>query len=413
MAPSTLVENPRPDPLNSEHVNAEPVHAEHANGSLDNSEPANPEPTNDEPARPLGATTQSAEAAEAPQNTMAPIQVDDVSTDGSDFESDFSDLTSLSSSVLDYEYENGRRYSSNRHVNYSMPNDEQELDRLDLVWLSTSEKFDQNSNFYIVPPHVKKTDSSSWLMLLKGEPFKAPVKNPQKILDLGTGTGIWAMDCAEKYPEAHIIGNDISAIQPNWVCPNVEFIVEDYEAEWLYKAESFDLIHARLLAGCVANWPQLLRRCYDALKPGSYSELHESAFWAYSDDGTCPDDSPLNQYLSALITASAASGKPYNIQAFLKGWLIDAGFEDVTQLTYFLPYSPWPKDPYLKELGKYQQVMSQQAVEAYGLRLCTQVLGWGVDVSKIFQAQCRKQIGDRNVHAYVKEYVFYGRKPFR
>jgi hypothetical protein len=87
----------------------------------------------------------------------------------------------------------------------------------------------------------------------------------------------------------------------------------------------------------------------------------------------------------------------------LKGWLIDAGFEDVTQLTYFLPYSPWPKDPYLKELGKYQQAMSQQAVEAYGLRLCTQVLGWGVDVSKIFQAQCRKQIGDRNVHAYVKE----------
>lgn len=84
MAPSTLVENPRPEPLNSEHVNAEPVHAEpvhaeHANGSLDNSEPANPEPTNDEPTRPLGATTQSAVAAEAPQNTMAPIQVDDVS----------------------------------------------------------------------------------------------------------------------------------------------------------------------------------------------------------------------------------------------------------------------------------------------------------------------------------------------
>jgi hypothetical protein len=59
---------------------------------------------------------------------------------------------------------------------------------------------------------------------------------------------------------------------------------------------------------------------------------------------------------------------------------------------------------------EYQQIMSQQAIEAYVLRLCTQVLGWGVDVSKIFQAQCRKQIGDRNVHAYVKEqvYVFWG-----
>ncbi|GLI79699.1 hypothetical protein PoHVEF18_008039 [Penicillium ochrochloron] len=235
-----------------------------------------------------------------------------------------------------------------------MPYDEQEQDRLDLVWYFESH-------------------SSSWLLLFKGELFNAPVKNPQKILDLGTGTGIWAIDCAEKFPEAHVIGNDISAIQPTWGCPNLEFIVEDYEAEWLYKAESFDFIHSRL------------------------------AFWAYSDDGTCPDDSPLNRYLAALIQASEASGKPYNIQAYLKGWLIDAGFEDVTQLTYFLPYSPWPKYHYLKELGRYQQIMSQQAIEAYVLRLCTQVLGWGVDVSKIFQAQCRKQIGDRNVHAYVKE----------
>lgn len=41
------------------------------------------------------------------------------------------------------------------------------------------------------------TDSSSWLLLFKGELFKAPVKNPQKILDLGTGTGVWAIDYAE------------------------------------------------------------------------------------------------------------------------------------------------------------------------------------------------------------------------
>lgn len=32
---------------------------------------------------------------------------------------------------------------------------------------------------------------------MKGELHLAPVKNPQKILDLGTGTGIWALDIAE------------------------------------------------------------------------------------------------------------------------------------------------------------------------------------------------------------------------
>lgn len=35
-------------------------------------------------------------------------------------------------------------------------------------------------------------------MLLGGELYNAPIKTaPQNILDLGTGTGIWAMDIAE------------------------------------------------------------------------------------------------------------------------------------------------------------------------------------------------------------------------
>lgn len=32
---------------------------------------------------------------------------------------------------------------------------------------------------------------------MKGELFLAPVQKPQRILDLGTGTGIWAIDIAE------------------------------------------------------------------------------------------------------------------------------------------------------------------------------------------------------------------------
>lgn len=38
--------------------------------------------------------------------------------DTSEFENELSDITSLSSSVLDYEYENGRRYHSNRAVSH-------------------------------------------------------------------------------------------------------------------------------------------------------------------------------------------------------------------------------------------------------------------------------------------------------
>ncbi|KAJ5623543.1 hypothetical protein N7490_012148 [Penicillium lividum] len=319
-------------------------------------------------------------------NNPQPIAIDDFESDGPEFDSEWTDNTSLSSSILQFEYENGRRYHSNRLGNYMMPNDEEEQDRMDLAH------------------HL-------WLMLLKGELHNAPVKAPQKILDLGTGTGIWALDIAEKFPQAHVIGNDISPIQPSWSLPNVEFIVEDFEDEWLYKPNSFDFIHGRLLAGCVADWPKFIQTIFHHVKPGGYFEIQESAVWAWSDDGSLKMDSPLLQYLQAIDTAGKYMGRELNIYHMLRDWLVEAGFEDVQQSTYFLPYSPWPRDPHLKELGKYQAVQVNQAVESYGLRLLTQVLGWGEDPSRVYQAMVKKQLKDKNLHAYVKEVVVYGRKP--
>ncbi|KAJ5874589.1 uncharacterized protein N7529_003019 [Penicillium soppii] len=52
----------------------------------------------------------------SPINTTGPIVADDFSDESSEFGSDGSDMTSLSSSVLEYEYENGRRYHSSRTV---------------------------------------------------------------------------------------------------------------------------------------------------------------------------------------------------------------------------------------------------------------------------------------------------------
>jgi hypothetical protein len=61
-----------------------------------------------------------------------PIEIgydDDESCYGSSVSSD---TTSLSSSVFNYVYENGRRYASERLGNYLLPNDETEQERLDM-----------------------------------------------------------------------------------------------------------------------------------------------------------------------------------------------------------------------------------------------------------------------------------------
>ncbi|CAG8046333.1 unnamed protein product [Penicillium olsonii] len=267
-----------------------------------------------------------------------------------------------------------------------------------------------------------------WLMMLGGELYNAPVgQSPQNILDLGTGTGIWAMDIAEyvpssplslytltpdrKFPGAHVIGNDISPIQPSWVAPNIEFVVEDFESEWQYKRNHFDFIHARCLAGCVADWPTFIRRIFNHVKPGGYFETHESAVWARSDDNSLKEKSALMEWQQALNFAGEKSGRELNIYHKLKNWMIEAGFEDVTLQVYALPFSPWPRDPHLKALGKYQAVQLQQAIDSYSLRLYTQVLGWSSDVAKIHNAVVKQELRDKKLHAYVQTVAVYGRKP--
>jgi ubiquinone/menaquinone biosynthesis C-methylase UbiE len=56
----------------------------------------------------------------------------------------------------------------------------------------------------------------------------APISStPQRILDLGAGSGIWCIEMGDMYPSADILGVDLSANMPEWVPPNVHFEVED------------------------------------------------------------------------------------------------------------------------------------------------------------------------------------------
>lgn len=103
--------------------------------------------------------------------------------------------------------------------------------------------------------HNKSTDSNLLL-------FCPVTENPQKILDLGTGTGIWAIDAGEKWPSAEVIGTDLSPIQPRWVPPNVMFQVDDAESEWTWGEEVFDIIHIRHLSGSIRDWDGLIQQCY-------------------------------------------------------------------------------------------------------------------------------------------------------
>lgn len=60
------------------------------------------------------------------------------------------------------------------------------------------------------------------------------------------------------YPGASITGVDLSPIQPTWVPPNVQFMVDDLESPWLRAPNYYDYIHGRNIIMGIRDWPKLL-----------------------------------------------------------------------------------------------------------------------------------------------------------
>lgn len=50
----------------------------------------------------------------------------------------------------------------------------------------------------------------------------------------------------ETFPSAKVTGVDLSPIQPHWIPPNVDFIVDDIEDAWVH-ANDYDFAHFRFV----------------------------------------------------------------------------------------------------------------------------------------------------------------------
>ncbi|KAH8721647.1 S-adenosyl-L-methionine-dependent methyltransferase [Ilyonectria robusta] len=303
----------------------------------------------------------------------------------SNYASDVSETTSTTSSVRNYVYENGRRYHSYRAGQYLLPNDETEQDRLDMTH------------------HV-------FSLTLNGDLCKTELDNPQSILDIGTGTGIWAMDIGDAYPSAEVIGTDLSPIQPEWVPPNVQFEVDDATLDWTFPPDKFDFIHARTLAGAIQDWPDLVRKCYIHCKPGGQIEVSEGRANFFCDDDTLDKSSKTWEWLSEFRRLSEPLG--FDIAPKLPDILKAEGFENVELTQKHVPLGTWPKDAKLKEIGRVFRVQFlEMAIEAYSLALFTRFGQWTSEEVQVLLAMVRAELKTNKIHLYTYSAFVTGKKP--
>ncbi|KAI0431694.1 tam domain protein [Xylaria sp. FL1042] len=313
------------------------------------------------------------------------------------------DGESITSSVTAYREENGRTYHAYSDGSYHYPNDSLELERLDWQYICLKRLF--NGKNYFAP----------W----------SQERPPKRILDLATGTGLWAMEMAEEFELSTVVGTDLSPIQPEYVPPNVHFYIHDARLDEWWWPDPFDYIHGmcetsaavpkikiRMALGAWENFEtDVARKAFDHLEPDGWFEAQELLPKLGCDDGSMPADYAPNLLFNDLEDCARREQRPLDIAKTYKQGLINAGFVDVTEQVYKIPINGWARSRNWKTLGDLWNVNCLDAIQGVAMALLHRARGLKRHQIEIHLMETRRGLSDKSVHAYQSCYVVLGRKP--
>ncbi|RMZ66119.1 methyltransferase [Pyrenophora seminiperda CCB06] len=293
---------------------------------------------------------------------------------------------SATSSVFDYRYENGRRYHAYAEGKYPVPNDDVEADRLDL-------------------------QHHAFRLTLDGKLYRAPIaEHVQNVLDVGCGTGIWSIEFADEHPSAHVLGTDLSPIQPEQVPPNCEFLIDDCEQDWIFHTQ-FDYIHTRAMVAAIKDWDRFFEQAYTNLKPGGYLECQDIAFpIRCMDEGVTAENSPLIRWSEHFVEAAKQIGLDGTGPRHFAPQIRNAGFINVNVKMYKWPVGKWAKGARFKLLGRFVYEDLMDWLPSSSLGLFTRILKWSREEVEVFLAECRAEAKRKDRHYYADVFFWHAQK---
>jgi SAM-dependent methyltransferase len=200
-----------------------------------------------------------------------------------------------------------------------------------------------DSEHYLFPRHpseIDRLDVQHYALreALRGN-ILAPVENPARVLDVGSGTGQWGFDLAEQFPGALVVGLDLLASKPDRP-PGYRCVKGNLLQGLPFGRDRFDLVHQRLLLAGVplSSWQAVVRELARVARPGGWVELVEPMMMNVHQPG------PMTARLVGLAQELAASrGLDPGRVVFdsLDGYLRRAGLTSVARQEISLPMGEW------------------------------------------------------------------------
>ncbi|OKL55231.1 hypothetical protein UA08_09496 [Talaromyces atroroseus] len=223
--------------------------------------------------------------------------------------------------------------------------------------------------------------------------YQAPLCDPGRILDIGTGTGVWAIEIGDKYPSAEVEGIDMLHLQPQMVPSNVRFVIDNLENLDTYKNNHWHHVHARDLNGFLSDAGRFSRDVFDILAPGGYFERVELDRWTIPQNKRYPCLSAFHRLLTQTLKNPLESSEDL-VQSLEK-----AGFKSIQKKEWTIVLSK----------GNSSLEYFIQSLYVYGLRFFTDDLQWNILEFNIFIALIRNEIMAAGFKLNL--YSVYGQKP--
>ncbi|CAG8492018.1 12110_t:CDS:2 [Cetraspora pellucida] len=195
-------------------------------------------------------------------------------------------------------YVEGRRYTNYKNSKYFFPDDDIEIDRLQMQ--------------HYLFRHIFYGNFSA--------PVEDMLKRGGRILDIGCGPGTWVLENSCDFVRSEFYGIDIAPMFPSMIKPrNAHFIQANILDGLPFDDNYFDFVHLGFLSACFSeeNWTtQVIPECIRVCKPNGWIEFYEG-------DGAAFNGGPCYiRVVESLRQEFSSMGLNLSAAILYKDWLL-------------------------------------------------------------------------------------------